>query len=125
MCQGELHCWELLKLINDTCPKVKDVTFHLDCCGAAGAFWQATKHRSEFPNIIRAFFKCAVAHDEMAMSMPDGSDYTKAMVVNRAGYKEIKDITVDGCRFTLWIASETTCRRYDPNAPGATAACLN
>ena len=39
LCEGHLHCWELLKLISQTCPKVWHVRFDLDCCGAAGAFW--------------------------------------------------------------------------------------
>ena len=42
LCEGHVHCWELLKLISDTCPTVDEVEFYLDCCGAAGAFWQAT-----------------------------------------------------------------------------------
>ena len=71
----ELHCWELLDVINERCPNVRDVDFFLDSCGSGGAWYTAKARFGRWHNIKRIQFVCAVDFREEASNSKDGGGF--------------------------------------------------
>ena len=79
----ELHCWEILQAVSNTCPQIKTLNFTLDCCGAGGAFHTTIANVGKWPNIKQIFFLAAVDYNEGALSHPDGGSYFTRSFVER------------------------------------------